>query len=250
MRKALIVSLALFFTPAFPVGAAPLTVVTDENLPPYSYLRGNVAIGIDVDMLREAATRLKIDISISALPWKRALLSIERGESQLGMPLFRTPERAQYALFTAPVHYSTTGLFVKKGREFRFDSVSDLSGKRLGYNRGYALPEELDEAIKKGRLAGEEVSTTSQNIAKLMLGRIDVFAANTINTQFVMRETSAQKDIAQLPHPLSQKRPAYLVVSKSADLPGKNELVAALTQELEKLHRDGTYERIVKRYTQ
>ena len=54
----------------------------------------------------------------------------------------------------------TTGIFVRKDRVFRFDAVDDLVGKHFGYNRGYALPDELNKMVLGGEIVAEEVGTT------------------------------------------------------------------------------------------
>ena len=246
--KKLVVAALLSLLSCLNAVAAPLVVVTDESLPPYSFVRGNDVVGIDVDMLTEAAKRLSLDLKITALPWKRVFVYVKEGRSPLAMPLFRTAEREEFCLFTGPVHYSVTGIFVKKGKEFRFDNIGDLNGKRLGYNRGFVIQDDLDKAIATGTVIAEEVRSIEQNFGKLMAGRIDVFSANVVSTQYVMRDSPFRNEISMLPKLLTDQRPAYLVVSKAANLPGKEELIASLTVTLKALYQDGTYDKIVKRY--
>lgn len=247
--QTLLCAVVLYFSCLQHGVATTLLVATDENLPPFSFVREKVVTGIDVDMLSEAARKLGIDLKIVALPWKRVLLLLERGEVHLAMPLFLTPERERFSDFVAPLHYSVTGIFVRKDRIFRFDAVDDLVGKHFGYNRGYALPDELNKMVLGGKIVAEEVSTTEQNIGKLMFGRIDFFVSNTANARFLLRDSPHRTEIAQLPKPLSARRPAYLVASKSAVIQGRDALVNDLRQTLGKLHRDGSYERFVAKYT-
>jgi hypothetical protein len=120
--------------------AESLRLATDENLPPYSFSRDGVAVGIDVDMLRAAAAQLQREITVVTLPWKRVLHHVENGDMPLSMPLFKTPER-------------------------------------------------------------------------------------------------------------DEKHPAYLVISKAARFNNKDQTIASLTLILDKLHCDGTCDRIVKNYS-
>ena len=230
--------------------AVTLDVVTDDNLPPYSFVQKGGVIGIDVDMLLSAAKTANVEIRLLALPWKRVLFQVEHGTAHLAMPLFRTPERETFATFLAPVHFSATGLFVQKGKEFRFDSVNDLFGKAIGYNRGFALNEQLDRAIRNGKIRAEEVSTTEQNIKKLLASRVDAFVANIVNTQFLLKSTPDATRVTVLPNYLAERRPAYLVAAKAPRTPEQERAIAALSGALDRLSRDGTYERIVKKYTE
>ena len=229
--------------------AAPrLQVGTDESLPPFSFVRDGQAVGIDVDMLRTAATRLGLNLDIVPLPWKRVLALTENGELPLAMPLFRTAQRETFAKFTGPVHVSQSGLFVKKGREFPFASIDDLAGKRLGINRGFVFQDDLDRAIREGKIVTEEVGTIDQNLRKLLAERIDAFAVNVVSARYVLRGSPMEAQLTVLPHLLNNHRPAFLVISRVARIPERDRLAADLQSTLEELHRDGTYQRIVERY--
>ena len=233
---------------AWAQAAPPLRVGTDESLPPYSFAHEGKAKGIDVDMLRIAAERLKLDIEIVPLPWKRVLALVEKGELPLAMPLFRTPQRERFALFTGPVHFSQSGLFVRRDHRFPFTDIGDLAGKRIGLSRGFITQDELDHAIRTGQVIAEEVGSIEQNLRKLLAGRIDAFAGNVVSTRYVLRGLSQAAELEALPKLLNDARPAFLVVSRAAILPERAKLIEDLRQTLEALHRDGTYGRLVERY--
>ena len=145
-------------------------------------------------------------------------------------------------------HVSQNGLFVRKGEEFPFTSIDDLTGKRIGLNRGFVLADDFDRAIRQGKVMTEEVGTIDQNVKKLGARRIDAFAGNVVSTRYVLRGTSAETKTAVLPRLLSENRPAYLVVSRTAKIPDQERLVETLRRTLEDLHRDGTYAKIVESY--
>ena len=227
---------------------APLRVGTDENLPPFSFVREGQATGIDVDMLRLAAKRVGIEVDIVALPGKRFIAWIETGQLDMAMPLLRTPEREATMLFSGPVHFGQFGLFVHKDRSFRFESPADLKSKRIGINRGLTA---LDEYMKKNPLAHpeiEEVGSTEQNIKKLLAGHLDAFVANVTSTRFLIAGTPASALITPLPRLISDKRPSYLVISRASRIGEKEKLAEALRTALERMHEDGTYARIVERH--
>lgn len=248
-RLGVVVAVVCALLVATQAWAAALSVVTDENLPPYSFVRGGEVVGIDVDMLNEAARRLDVELHIRARPWNRALEECRTGEAQFAMPLFLTPQRAAFATFVAPVHYSTLGVFVAKGREFAFSGIADLAGKRIGVNRGFAISEEIDQTMRDGTIVVEEVASTDLNIQKLLLGRIDAFVANVINTRHFLKGLPDPGRVVLLPKAYSERRPAYLVASNAAAISDRERTTTALRAVLESLHADGTYERIVAKYT-
>ena len=246
-----ILGLFLALTLAGPLllsAAPPLFVATDENLPPFSFVEDGQAAGIDVDMLQEVARRTGRAFTVEARPWKRVLTEAESGQAPLAMPLFRTPEREAFAILAGPVHFSTFGLFVRKDRTFRYDRLEDLYGRRIGINQGFAISSDLDRAVREGRIACEAVGSTEQNLRKLLAGRIDAFLANLVNTEFLLRRFPARDEVVALPRHVFARRPAFLVVSRAAELPDKERLAEELGAALDQLAKDGTYDRIVARY--
>lgn len=235
---------------AQPLHAAEYRVASDENLAPYSFrdASGQPA-GIDIDVLNEVGRRLDIRFRIELLPWKRVLQQVEQGQVALASPLFRTPEREQFAQYTGPVHYSALGLFAPANSTLRFTGLADLDGKRLGINRGFVLQDEFDRAVREGRLQIEEVNAVEQNIRKLQAGRIDLFAANVISTQYALRNSGATASLRLLPRLLQEHRPAFLVISRRAAVPEREQLARQLEATLNAIHQDGSYARIVSKYT-
>lgn len=248
MKLRTVLGIFLWLTVCSASATPPLRVGTDESLPPYSFVRDGKAAGIDVDMLHAAAKRLGLEVEVIPLPWKRVLALLEAGELPLAMPLFKTPQREAFALFTGPVHLSQTGLFVRKGNEFAFESVDDLTGKRIGLSRGFVLQDDLDLAIRAKKVTAEEVGTIDQNLRKLAAGRIDAFAGNVVSTRYVLRDSPLGAQLTILPRLLHASRPAFLTISRNAPLPNRARLAEDLRTALDALHRDGTYAKIVESY--
>lgn len=225
------------------------TVAVDENLAPYSYRAADgKVVGIDIDMLQELGRRLNIQFTPKPLPWKRVLAETQIGRSQLSMPLFRTPERETFALFTGVMHYSRLALFGRRNQPWRPVKLEDLRGKNIGVNRGFVLQPAFDKAAQEGLFQIEEVNTLDQNVRKLLAGRIDAFAANEDAIRFTVRGTPAASEIVMQPLVLDPSRPAFLVISRAARLPREAELAQRLKTTLDAMHRDGSYRRIVARH--
>lgn len=219
---------------------SPLNVAIDESLYPYTYVDPNgKAMGTDVELLQAAAKQIGLEIRFLPLPWKRVLQVLETGEVHLAMPLFLTPERERYAQFVTPVHFSATALFVMRDRQDAIKGISDLNGKTIGYNRGYALPDQLAQAISQRKVVAEEVNSTQQNVQKLILGRLDAFVGNYVNTTTAMRTIPGGEKIIALPNLLSVDRPAFLVFSRQASIPERTNLELGLKKAIESIRRDG-----------
>lgn len=213
------VLLALIQLPATALAAKPVADITleiavDEALAPYSFSCGEGQVqGADIDLLREAAKIAGVRISITGYPWRRVLYMVENGQVALGAPLFQTEERSQFAQFLAPLHQAVPTLFVRKEKLNEYTDLFKLKGKRIGYSRGYALPPELQDAIRNNIVSGDEVGSSRQNMQNLMLQRIDGFIASYASTQFDLRSTPEQSQIAAQPAIRFPGREAFLVSS-------------------------------------
>ncbi len=231
----------------------PLTIsiVTDRDFTPFCFEERGVVQGIDIDIMREAARRMNLGIKITPLPWKRALVEIKEGNAFAGgMSLFRTPEREEFTFFTGPVHYSRISVFVKKDRLLKFNNIADLYGVTVGINRGFAISDEFDVAVKTGKIRMEEVNSTEQNIQKLLAGRIDCFLGNNINTLYFLKKSEFKGMVKELEKPVVKGKAAYFVFSKKAINNENRWMIQKMKKVLEDIHKDGTYDRIVRKYTE
>ena len=163
MRKACLNALiccAAFLTavPHF-TAASQLRIVIagEENVFPYSFTEDGRMKGMDYDIVVEACRRMDIQAAVQFLPWNRMVHYVQDGNADAGFGLFYKKERESFALYPeVPLHYSRYSIFVKKGNEFRFESLPDLYGKRVGFIRGY----KVNDAFDRGTVLGASLRRT------------------------------------------------------------------------------------------
>ncbi len=223
-----------------------LNLVCGENFPPFSYEENGIIKGMDVETVLEMAARLNIEVKIELKPWKRVLSMTELGKCDGAFSCFRTAERQKFAVYTAPVNYSTYSIFVKKGEEFKFSSITDLYGKLFGKNRGLVVSDEFDQAVKEGNISLVEISSNLVDLA--MLNRFDMFVDNLLLTQYQLKRKKLTGQITPLPRPITKARGAYLIISKAAAIKEKESLVKKMTKVLREIHSDGTIQKIQNKY--
>ncbi len=241
----IVVSLLTVFSMGFAENRA-LNLVCGDGFPPFSYEENGIIKGMDVDTVKEMAKRLNIDVKIELKPWKRVLTLTELGKRDGAFSCFKTADRQKFALYTAPVNYSTYSIFVKKGKEFNFTSITDLYGKFFGKNRGLAVSEEFDKAVKEGKISVAEVSSNLVDLA--MLNRYELFVDNLLLTQYQLKKKNLIGQIRPLPKPVTKARGAYLIISKVAAIKDKESLVKKMTRVLKEIHSDGTIQKIQDKY--
>lgn len=244
-----ITCIAVFLLATAAIGFAadrPLKLVCGEGFPPFSYRENGITKGMDVETVLEMARRLNITVKIELKPWKRVLSMTELGKSDGAFSCFKTAQRQKFALYTAPVNYSTYSIFVKKGQEFKFTSVTDLYGKIFGKNRGLAVSDEFDQAVKEGKISVVEISSSLVDLT--MSNRFEMFVDNLLLTQYQLKKKKLIGQIIPLPQPVTKARGAYLIISKAAAIKDKDALTKKMTKVLRQIHTDGTIQKIQDKY--
>ncbi len=74
--------------------------------------------GIDVDIIKEIARRLNLKVTYNEGSWKRCLVMLENGSSDILSSVLKTPEREEYMYFVEPpyITHSPTAFYLKKGK--------------------------------------------------------------------------------------------------------------------------------------
>jgi len=253
MIRELIAVFLLSWLPAVAFGAT-FSVIGDDDFPPFSFIdQDNQLKGIDVEMTQEMARRLGINVDIILVPWKRLLLMTEKGDVFGSFGLFKTPEREAFALYTAPVHRSTYKLFTTKNTLTEFEDISDLYGKRLGIEAGFAISTEFDAAKIKGDIDVIEFFNFEDIFRRILGGGIDAFVGNelVIKHKIAGRYSKIKNisDITFLPKPVKESRSAYFVLSKKFPLKDKHIWQAKIIKILKQMEEDGFTDKIIQKYT-
>lgn len=257
MSIVLSMALGLFMVmagPCFAQNGTTLTFSAKCSSPPFKWVneKGDI-VGIDIDIIKEACRRAGMKAEIKNVPWKRVLLDVETGNSDGGFSASIKPEREVFAHFitSQPIHRTTFSVFVLKKNAFSYHGVADLHGKRIGKMRGYFLGDEFSRAENAGLFEVDEVESIEGSITKLLLGRVDLLVENSMVAKYTLREMDIRnkEDIVELPNPVTRGRAAYLMISKAAKIKDKAMVIEKLTNALQSMADDGTFDKIHHKYT-
>jgi len=244
---AVALAITLLATPA--LAKNPL-FIADIDFAPYAMISEGQPAGIDVEVLAEASRRAGLTLDIQFKPWDELIAMVKSGECDGAFSLFRTPEREKVAMFmeATPVHYSDYVLFTKVGNKFSFRSYDDLSDKTIGRVAGTNLGDDFEAALTNGTLTIKEYPDLATGLRGLLMGEIDAYAGNIDVTYTRLKTMGMTSAIVYLPKKLASQRPAYLVMSRASKFKDKDRLIQALEQQLDLMRKDGTYNKIAKRY--
>jgi len=227
----------------------PVRIVTLMDFKPFIWCEDNVPKGIDIQIVSELFFRVGRAYSIECLPWKRALSYLKSGEADALFSAYKTPERQEFATYLEhPLHYSVFSAFTQKGHEFEFSGTEDLNGKRVGMALGYSVNPEFDAAKSDNKFAVVETTSTSAGLQMLMDKRVDVYINAKEVVLYRAWKMGLDRKVVELPHPLHQPRPAYLMLSKAAHIPEQRKLLKDLSRELDKMWRDGSIDQIIQSF--
>src|SRR5450830_1200408 len=226
-------------------------VCHDDIFVPYVMLNQGHIEGLNVDILREAATRLGIAIEFRVMPWRRLEneLAKPQGSVDCAFAMSRTPQREQYLEFgKTPLQPTEYALFVRQPETTAaaapaVTKLDDLAGKVIGVRAGFRLPEAIATGAAQGRWTLAEVPTDTANFQKLALRRIDAVLADSSVGLYTLKQLKLA-DIRRLVPPLV-RFDTYLVFRKNAASPA---LAAAFDRELKRMRQDGTFAHISAAY--
>jgi len=250
MRTLLLAALLCLALPAASAQARAVKFVADVDFAPYSMFIDGAPAGIDVELLQAAADKAGVTIDIELKPLDQVVRMLKEGTCDGAFALFRTPEREKVALFmdASPVHVSDFVLFTKVGDTFPFGAYDDLKGKTVGRVQGTFLGDEFAAAQAAGVVTVKDYPDLSSSLRGLLMDEIQAYAGNIDVTYYRLKAMGMTSSITYLSKKLLDKQPAYMAMSRAADLPEKEDILQRLGVALDQMRRDGSYNKIARRY--
>lgn len=165
-----------------PAAVTKIVVGLDDNFPPMGFRdEKNELVGFDIDMAKEAAKRLGVEVEFKPIDWsaKEAELSGKRVDA-LWNGLTITEERKQNILFTAPYMENHQIIVVPAGSAIK--AKADLAGKVVGAQEGSSAVDAIkkEEAVFK---SFKELKTFGDNVTALMdlsTGRLEAVVVDEV----------------------------------------------------------------------
>jgi len=165
-----------------PAAVTKIVVGLDDNFPPMGFRdEKNELVGFDIDMAREAAKRLGLEVEFKPIDWsaKEAELSGKRVDA-LWNGLTITEERKKNIAFTAPYMENHQIIVVPAGSAIK--TKADLAGKVVGAQEGSSAV----DAIKKEEAvfnSFKDFKTFGDNVTALMdlsTGRLEAVVVDEV----------------------------------------------------------------------
>lgn len=112
-----------------------LILATEASFAPYEYYNNGKIVGVDIDIAREIANRMGMDLEIKDIAFDSILNEIKTEKSDLGAAgISYTEERSKEVDFTINYMDSRQVLIVKKDSNIK--SINDLNGYKVAVQLG------------------------------------------------------------------------------------------------------------------
>ncbi|MFQ2147078.1 substrate-binding periplasmic protein [Aeromonas jandaei] len=238
MRLPLLLLLCTSLLPAFHARAM---VVVAAEIPPY-VIRSHQGApsGMAIEVLEEAARRLKEPLTIELMPLARALSQTQHRQDVLLVPPVRSPQREPLFLWIAPLLDEAFVLVTHRQHHPQPLTTGELPGLTIGVMRS-SYGQSLLLPFK--RIKQEEVAEEVNNASKLARGRIQGWAVAWNCARY--NQLQAGLPLADLVRGETLKQ-AALYLAASPHFPAKE--ATRWRDTIAAMRDDGSLARIIKQY--
>lgn len=218
------------------------TIATDVTFAPFVYSNNNNKyVGIDIDLLKAIAKKEHFKIKLKPIGFNAAIQAVQSGQvdgMSAGMTI--TSERKKTFDFSTP--YYSSGLVVAVRKNSSITSLKQLKGKRVAVKTGTAGADYANSI--KGKYGFKVVTFDDSD--------------NMYNDVKNGNSAACIEDSAVLNYGISTGNLSMKIITKPANTgqygfavkKGKNQKLLKLYNEgLKKIKADGTYQKIINRYT-
>ncbi|MDP2368880.1 substrate-binding periplasmic protein [Rhodoferax sp.] len=212
--------------------------LTTEVSPPFNMLEGDKIVGRSTDQVREMMDRAKVNFTMEVLPWARAYNMALKEPDTCVFTTTRTPEREALFKWVGPVGAAEWVLYGSAERKLKLQNIEEARSLLIGTYLGDAR----DEYFRSRGFRVESVSDDLANPRKLLLNRIDLWAASVVRGALLISQNGWTDQIV----PVLSFHKVDLYVACNPAVP--TALIDKLNATLEGMVRDGTSKAMEKKY--
>jgi polar amino acid transport system substrate-binding protein len=141
---------------------AELTFATEDDYPPFDFLKDGKHVGYNQEMLDAVMEGAPFKVKQEIVPWQGILAGVASGKYAASNAAASVlEERIKAVSFTMPTTELTNYYVTRKGESIK--SIADFAGKNIGVQQGGATAVMVDKVIKPELVkAGKDVGNVAQ----------------------------------------------------------------------------------------
>ena len=216
-----------------------LRIATGE-FPPY-YSESESDNGETLNIVKQAFAQMNIKVEYGFFPWNRSYELAKRNDWDASCCWHYTPERARDFNYSEVVRAADIVFFHLKQQPFNWQSLQDLTDKRIGVRALFTYGKEFEAAKQEGKLWVEQAPTDEINFRKLLGGRIDLLPIDKNAGYYLLSKEFQPEKARQVVHyskPLIRYR-LRLFVSKTHKQ--SRNIIDTFNEGLKRLKASGKY---------
>ncbi|MEL7563454.1 MAG: amino acid ABC transporter substrate-binding protein [Dehalobacterium sp.] len=161
----------------------------DDNYPPAGYRdeKGEL-VGVDIDLAKEAAKRLGVEVVFQPVQWDGVIMNLKNGDIDvIWNALGITPVRQQEIAFTDVYMIDKNVIVVNADSPIK--TKADLAGKVIGLQLGSTAESAVaDDPVSSEIKEIRKFETTTQALLDVQAGRIDALVTNEMNGRYLINQ--------------------------------------------------------------
>ncbi len=161
-----------------------IIVGTSADYPPYESVddAGNF-VGFDMDMIREIAKRMGVEVEIKDMAFDGLIAAVQEGKIDAVIAAMQaTPERLEQVDFSEPYHFQTDAFLVAGNPGIVIEKPTDAGGHSIGVQTGTTHERWVQEYLIKPGLITEDqffrYERVDQGALDVAAGRLDILFIN------------------------------------------------------------------------
>lgn len=232
-----ILSILLVLSGCQTSGKGTLTMGTNAEFPPFEYIEHGEFAGIDVDLAAEIAKDLGMELKVENMAFDTLIDAVNSGKVDFvaaGMTV--RPDREENVDFTLKYYNATQTIIVHKDND-TVETKEDLEGKKVGVQTG-TTGQDIAGEIKDVDLS--KYNNGLEAVMDLKNGKIDAVIIDNFPAQSYVEKNSDLKLVAG-----DFDEEQYAMAVKK----GNKTLLDKMNKALNRIMDDGTYEKIMDKYS-
>ena len=223
-----------------------ITVGLDDTFAPMGFKneKGEI-VGFDIDLAKEVAKRLNMEVDFKPINWDSKILDLNSGNIDLiwnGLTI--TPERSAETEMSKPYMSNNQAIVVKAGSDIK--TKNDLNGKIVGVqNQSSGEETVIKEGAHKKFKEFKGYAQYDQAFMDLDAGRIEAVVVDEMFAKYIKNTKEKQSG-----------KPLYTILKDNfgmeecgiAAKKGNRKLIDAIDKTIEEMKADGTYNEIFSRW--
>ncbi len=208
--------------------------------PPFTDTEGKKSFALV--LVKEALERGEIEVNTEIVLFEQVLDGINSGSYDGSAALWKTGDRENYLLYSAPYLENRLVLVGRAGSDVSASSLSELQNKRVSIVSGYAYGSAIYTTPGVVILPGK---SDQQNLEHLLEGKTDYMLVDELLIKYLLEYQHREvKKYLEVGAQAIMIQPLYLAILKST--PNAEKIIEDFNENIGLMMADGTYNEILE----